>query len=161
MVNGYAYFSGCSINLGSASDYALSATSSPVWTAATSSSFLVGSTQQRVTFTTATSLGNTTVGPFTINTKIQTLGHYITWKMDGGPAAAGMTVQIWVYKKYSPLGKWTGPMLLTTRRANSSGVAYANISTGGILWLSVRPVLPATATMPAVWGQTSIGRWIR
>ncbi len=41
-VGGYAYFSGCSIDLGSASPYTLYATSSPVWTPATSSGFYVG-----------------------------------------------------------------------------------------------------------------------
>ncbi|MHB8460920.1 MAG: beta strand repeat-containing protein, partial [Candidatus Limnocylindrales bacterium] len=45
VVAGVATFSGCSINLASASYYTLSATSNPVWTAATSGSFLIGSTQ--------------------------------------------------------------------------------------------------------------------
>ena len=47
-VNGYAYFSGCSINIASASYYTLSATSSPVWTPATSSVFLIGGTNHLV-----------------------------------------------------------------------------------------------------------------
>ncbi len=41
-VNGYAHFSGCSINIASASYYTLGATSSPVWTAATSNAFYIG-----------------------------------------------------------------------------------------------------------------------
>ena len=51
VVNGVATFFGCSINAGSASAYTLTATSSPVWSPAASSGFLVGSTQHLV-FTT-------------------------------------------------------------------------------------------------------------
>jgi hypothetical protein len=45
VVNGVATFSGCSINVGSASAYTLSATSNPAWSAAVSNGFLVGATQ--------------------------------------------------------------------------------------------------------------------
>jgi hypothetical protein len=54
-VNGYAYFSGCSINLASASFYTLSATSSPAWTAATSGAFYIGGTANGATITLTTS----------------------------------------------------------------------------------------------------------
>jgi hypothetical protein len=51
VVNGVATFYGCSINLGSASYYTLSATSSPTWTPATSSAFYIG-TGTNLTFVT-------------------------------------------------------------------------------------------------------------
>ncbi|MBI2763886.1 MAG: hypothetical protein HYX54_09100 [Chloroflexi bacterium] len=111
--------------------------------------------------TTGTALGNTLTGPFTASTKIST-GGYITWRFDGGAAVAGKTIQIWAYKKVGLFtNPWSAPYLLTTRVANASGVAYANITSGSVIWLSIRPVLPATATTPAVWGSWSIGRWIR
>jgi len=109
---------------------------------------------------TGTALGNTMTGPFTAATKIST-GGYITWRFDGGAAAAGKTIQIWAYKKSSAFtNPWSAPYLLTTRVANASGVAFANINSHSVIWLSIRPVLPATATTPAVWGSWSIGRWI-
>ena len=52
LTNGYAYFSGCSINIGSASQYTLTATSSPVWTPATSSAFYVGGSSENLVFLT-------------------------------------------------------------------------------------------------------------
>lgn len=109
---------------------------------------------------TGTALGNTLTGPFTPATKIST-GGYITWRFDGGAAAAGKTIQIWAYKKVSAFtNPWSAPYLLTTRVANANGVAFANITSGSVIWLSIRPVLPATDTTPAIWGPWSIGRWI-
>jgi hypothetical protein len=110
--------------------------------------------------TTGTALGNTLTGPFTPESKIST-GGYITWRFDGGAAAAGKTIEIWAYKKVGLFtNPWSAPYLLTTRVANASGVAFANITSGSVIWLSIRPVLAATATDAAVWGSWSIGRWI-
>jgi len=110
--------------------------------------------------TTGSALGNTLTGPFTSSTKIST-GGYITWRFDGGVAMAGKTIEIWAYKKVGLFtNPWSAPYLLTTRVANASGVAFANITSGSVIWLSLRPVLPATATDAAVWGSWSIGRWI-
>ncbi len=108
---------------------------------------------------TTSALGNTTVGPFSFATKIQSRGGYITWRVDGGTHVANQVLQVWVYKKYSTHGRWYGPTLLTTRRANSNGVAYLNIRSGSVLWLSLRAKLPATGATAASWGPTSIGRW--
>ena len=109
---------------------------------------------------TGTALGNTLTGPFTPNTKIST-GGYITWRFDGGAAAAGKTIQIWAYKKTGlATNPWSAPYLLTTRVADANGIAYANIVSHSVIWLSIRPILPATATAPAIWGPWSIGRWI-
>jgi hypothetical protein len=52
VVNGVASFSGCSINLASASPYTLVATSVPVWTAATSAPFFIGTPTNHLAFTT-------------------------------------------------------------------------------------------------------------
>jgi len=108
---------------------------------------------------TTSALGNTTTGPFSSATKIQSRGGYITWRVDGGSAVANQLLEVWVYKKYSASGKWEGPTLLTTRRASSDGIAYLNIRSGSVLWMSVRPKLPSASTRPASWGPTSIGLW--
>ena len=160
VVNGVATFFGCSINLGSSSSYTLSATSSPAWTPATSSAFLIGTAPAFGFNLTGTALGNTLTGPFTPGTKISH-GGYITWRFDGGAAVAGQTIQIWAYKKTALFtNPWSAVYLLTTRVANASGVAYANITSHNVIWLSIRPVLPASGSTPAVWGPWSIGRWV-
>jgi hypothetical protein len=114
-----------------------------------------GPSPSGITFKTGAALGNTRVGPFVSATRIQHAPGYITWKMDGGLAAAGQTIKIYVARKTSALGRWTPFTILTTRRANAAGVIYANIRTGGVLWLSIRP------NLGSAWGPTSIGRWIR
>jgi hypothetical protein len=160
VVNGVATFFGCSINLGSSSYYTLSATSSPAWTPATSSAFLIGTAPAFGFNLTGTALGNTLTGPFTPGTKISH-GGYISWRFDGGAAVAGQTIQIWAYKKSALFtNPWSAVYLLTTRVANASGVAYANITSHNVIWLSIRPVLPASGSTPAVWGPWSIGRWV-
>ncbi len=109
---------------------------------------------------TGTALGNTLTGPFTPGTKISH-GGYITWRFDGGAALANQTIQIWAYKKSALFtNPWSAVYLLTTRVTNASGVAYANITSHSVIWLSIRPVLPASGSMPAVWGPWSIGRWV-
>ena len=138
----------------------LSATSSPAWTPATSSAFLIGTAPAFGFNLTGTALGNTLTGPFTPGTKISH-GGYITWRFDGGAAVAGQTIQIWAYKKTALFtNPWSAVYLLTTRVTNASGVAYANITSHSVIWLSIRPVLPASGSMPAVWGPWSIGRWV-
>ena len=47
------------------------------------------------------------VGPFVSATRIQHAPGYITWKMDGGPAAAGQIIKIYAARKTTALGKWT------------------------------------------------------
>ena len=108
-----------------------------------------------ITFETGAALGNTKVGPFLAATRIQHAGAYITWKMDGGLAAAGQIIKIYAARKTNALGRWTAFTLLTTRKANAAGVIYANIRAGGVLWLSIRP------NLGSAWGPTSIGRWIK
>ena len=110
---------------------------------------------------TGTSTERKLAGPFSSSTKIQKVGQYITWKMDGGPAIAGRTIQIWVAKKTSAHGTWSKWTLLATRRADATGAAYVSIITGNVQWMSIRPVLPAMATTTAAWGPSSIGRWVR
>jgi hypothetical protein len=106
-------------------------------------------------FKTGAALGNTRVGPFVSATRIQHAGGYITWKMDGGPATAGQIIRIYAARKTTALGRWTAFTLLTTRKADAKGVIYANIRTGGVLWLSIRP------NLGSAWGPTSIGRWTK
>jgi len=109
---------------------------------------------------TGTALGNTLTGPFTPWTKISH-GGYITWRFDGGAAVAGKTIQIWAYKKSALFtNPWSAVYLLTTRVANASGVAYANITSHSVIWLSIRPFLPASGSTPDTWGPWSIGRWV-
>jgi hypothetical protein len=108
-----------------------------------------------ITFKTGAALGNTSVGPFLPATRMQHASGYITWRMDGGLAAAGQIIKIYAARKTTALGRWTAFTLLTTRKANAAGVIYANIRSGTVLWLSIRP------NLGSAWGPTSIGRWIK
>ena len=99
VVNGYAYFSGCSINAASTSQYTLSATSNPTWTSATSAGFYVGGAQSTVALSRASAIGVTTSGPYSLSTKVVRKGAYITIKITTSPAMAGADIGIWVAKK--------------------------------------------------------------
>jgi hypothetical protein len=132
-VNGYAYFSGCSINLGSASPYTLTATSSPVWTPATSSAFYVGSSLSAVTIASDTAIGQTTTG-FSRATKIVRPGTWITVRFQTSPALAGRTLGVWIAKKTN--GVWGAFSPHASITTNSLGVAYYQYRTSSTVWES-------------------------
>ena len=95
-----------------------------------------------VAFRTGTALGYyTKTGPFLSSTKVQHVGGYVTWKMDGGAAAAGRTITIYLRKKSTSSGPWGPWKVLVTRKANAAGVVYASVRSQRVAWVSVRPVL--------------------
>jgi hypothetical protein len=132
-VNGYAYFTGCSINLGSAGAYTLYATSNPSWTAATSSGFYVSSTQAAVTISSDTAVGQVTSG-FSRATKIVRPGTWITVRFQTSPTLAGRTLGIWIAKKTN--GVWGAFSPHASITTNSSGVAYYQYRTTSTVWQS-------------------------
>ena len=132
-VNGYAYFSGCSIDLGSASAYTLTATSSPAWTAATSNGFYVGSSQASVTIASDTAIGQATSG-FSRATKIVRPGTWITVRFQTSPALAGRTLGVWIAKKTG--GVWGAFSPHASITTNSLGVAYYQYRTSSKVWQS-------------------------
>jgi hypothetical protein len=132
-VNGYAYFTGCSINLGSASAYTLYATSNPSWTAATSGGFSVSSTQAAVTIASDTAVGQVTSG-FSRATKIVRPGTWITVRFQTSPTLAGRTLGVWIAKKTN--GVWGAFSPHASITTNSSGVAYYQYRTTSTVWQS-------------------------
>ena len=132
-VNGYAYFTGCSINLGSASAYTLYATSNPSWTAAASGGFYIGGTQAAVTIASDTAIGQTTSG-FSRATKIVRPGTWITVRFQTSPALAGRTLGVWIAKKTN--GVWGAFSPHASITTNSSGVAYYQYRTSSTVWES-------------------------
>ena len=118
-VNGYAYFSGCSINLGSASYYTLYATSSPSWTAATSSAFYITSSRASVTLTDAIAAGvNKGTSGFGTASVSVPANKYVTVLVRTSPNLSGSTVQVWVKSKT------VGWHALTTRLVASDGTVH-------------------------------------
>jgi hypothetical protein len=134
-VNGYAYFTGCSINLASASYYTLYATSSPAWIAATSGAFYIGGTASRIVVTIAsdTAVGQTTTG-FSRATKIVRPGTWITVRFQTSPTLAGRTLGVWIAKKTN--GVWGAFSPHASITTNSSGIAYYQYRTSSTVWES-------------------------
>lgn len=126
VVNGIASFFGCSINIGSASLYSLSATSNPAWTPATSSGFTISPVLQPVVLLDAIAPGvnRGTVG-FGTASVVVPRGGYVTLLGSIGPNLPGVTVQVWTRTK---TGDWR---LLTSRVAAADGTVhlFARITT--------------------------------
>ena len=119
VVNGVASFFGCSINAGSPSVYALTATSSPAWSPAASNGFLIGSTIQRVVITDRIAAGvNRGTTGFTTSILVVPRGSWITVLGTTSPNLSGSVVQIWTRTK---TGAWH---LLTSRRAARDGTIH-------------------------------------
>jgi hypothetical protein len=90
-------------------------------------------------------LGATQLGSFTIATKVQKVGKYVTFRFDFGVAAAGKTFEIWGATKTG--NDWSAFTKVTARVANASGVVYYYIRQGSATWKSYR----------AFWSEG--GRW--
>ncbi len=119
VTNGIAAFSGCSINIGSTSSYALSATGTPAWTPATSSPFLVSASLARLTITDAIARGvNRGTSGFGTSSVVVAPNAYITILATTSPSLVGASLQIWVKSKTSD---WH---LVTTRRVASDGTMH-------------------------------------
>ena len=159
VVNGYASFAGCSINLASPSAYTLSATSSPAWTPATSSAFSISGARTAVTLTRTSAFGVTTSGPFSLSTKVVRKGAYITIVITTSPALAGADIGIWIARK-GPNGVWSSFSPHTGRIANSQGVVYYYYKAGSIVWLSFVARFYGDATHAPAWSASVQARWI-
>jgi hypothetical protein len=146
VVNGYASFSGCSINIGSGSVYTLTATSNPAWTPATSSAFYVTTTSQTsLAISASSALGLKPTSGFTTSTpKYTTVGKYVTWKFNGGSALAGQRVNVLLATRVA--GVWGLPKYLKSAWADGTGIvtfARALSSAGAI---NVRIQWPGSST---------------
>lgn len=104
--------------------------------------------------TAATRLGVTQVGAFTTSTKVQTVGRYVTYRLDFGVAAAGRAVQIWGATKTG--NDWSAFTVVTTRTANASGVVYYYIRQNSATWRSYRGFW----VTGGAWTPARQARWI-
>ena len=144
-VNGYAYFSGCSINLASASSYTLYATSSAAWTPATSNAFYVTGTRPALAISASSALGlNPTSGYTSSTPKYATVGKYVTWEFIGGTALAGQRVNVMVATRVG--GVWGLPKYLKSAWANSSGIVTFARSLSSAGAINVRIQWPGNTT---------------
>jgi hypothetical protein len=145
VTSGAASFYGCSINVASSGYYTLGASSSPVWTAATSSAFYVTGLRPSLAISVSSSLGLKPLTGYTTATpKTTTVGKYVTWKFTGGAALVGQRVNVMVAKRVN--GVWGLPAYLKSAWADANGlVTFAwTLNTAGAI--NVRVQWPGNAT---------------
>ena len=113
-------------------------------------------TAAAVTITAATALGLPPhQGPWSISTKVQSRGNYVTWQFNGGSSLSGKLVQIWIARKNSA-GGWSSFAVLTSRLANSAGVANFSWRSSTAAWVSVRAYSADTGS----WSPARQARWV-
>ena len=119
VVNGLATFFGCSISAGSPNPYTLSATSSPVWSPATTAPFTISPKTQPEVLTDgiATGVNGGTTG-FVTASLVVPRGGSITLLGRTSPSLVGAVVQIWTRTK---TGVWH---VLTARVAATDGTIH-------------------------------------
>jgi hypothetical protein len=155
VVNGYAYFTGCSINIGSASPYTLAATSSPTWTPATSSPFYVSGAMATVTLAGSSAGGASATSGFSTSTKIIKVGQSITIRVQSSPLlAAGTKLGVWVAVKGSN-GAWGVYKPHASVTTDSTGTAYYTYKIGSKAWLAFRLYFGGNATYAPTWSYPS------
>ncbi|MBF6604782.1 MAG: hypothetical protein IVW53_04280 [Chloroflexi bacterium] len=93
-------------------------------------------------------------GPWSTATKLPVRGQYVTWQFNGGSSQAGKLIQIWFARKNSA-GGWGAFTLLTSRLANSAGVANFWWKSSTPAWVSVRAYSATTGT----WSAAVQARW--
>ena len=98
-----------------------------------------------LTGTNGSQLGLSHSGTFTTATKIQTLNHYVTWKLSFGAAASGQSAAIWVATKKAD-GTWTAFTKLTGRIVDSAGNAYFSWRSSTAKWISVKGIAGTVGT---------------
>jgi hypothetical protein len=144
-VNGYAYFTGCSINLASASSYTLYATSSAAWTPATSNSFYVTGTRPSLAIAPVSALGLKPASGYTSSTpKYATVGKYVTWKIMGGAPLAGQRVNVMVATKAN--GVWGLPKYLKSAWADANGIVTFAWTSKTAAAVNIRVQWPGSST---------------
>ena len=87
-------------------------------------------------------------GPYTPETKVTSIGRYVTWQADLGAAAAGRTVGVMVATR-SAGGSWSGFTRLTSRTADALGVVTFSRRETQARWLSIRFEIDGTLTSAA------------
>ncbi len=153
-VGGYAYFTGCSINLASASYYTLTATSSPAWTPATSSAFYVSGAQTTPTLTASSALGASATSGFSTPTKIIKVGQSITIRVTSNPQLAGARLGVWIAVKGSN-GTWGAYKPHASVTMDSTGTVYYTYKIGSKAWLAFRLYYGGSTTYAPAWSYPS------
>jgi hypothetical protein len=154
VVNGYATFSGCSIDIASSSAYTLSATGYPAWTPATSTAFSVSVPEApRLT---AASAGGTDTGTsgFSTVTKLLKIGQSITIRVQTSPQLAGTTLGVWIAKKGSN-GTWGAFTPHASVTTDATGTAYYTYTFGSRAWLAFRFYSGGGAASAPAWSNPS------
>jgi len=98
-----------------------------------------------VSGTNGSHLGLSHSGAFTTATKIQTLNHYVTWRLSFGAAASGQSAAIWIATKRSD-GTWGAFVKVTGRVVDSSGNAYFSWRSATRKWVSVKGIAGSVGT---------------
>ena len=146
-VNGYAYFTGCSINMASSSYYTLSATSSPAWTPATSNALYVTSSviKTALAISASSALGLRPSSGYSSSTpKYTAVGKYVTWQFAGGSVLAGQRVNVLVATRTG--GVWGLPKYYKSLWADASGVVTFPRALSSAGAINVRIQWPGNST---------------
>jgi hypothetical protein len=98
-----------------------------------------------ITGTNGSHLGLSQSGSFTSATKIQSLNHYVTWKLSFGSVHSGQSAGIWIATKNSA-GVWSAFTKLTGRTIDASGNAYFHWRSSTAKWISIKGVVSTTGT---------------
>jgi hypothetical protein len=147
VTSGVATFSGCSINLSSASAYTLGATSSASYTAATSSAFSITGVLPKLTISVVSAPGNKPTSGYTTKTpKTVAVGTYVTWRFGGGSTIAGQRVNVKVARKVN--GVWGNPVYYKSLWADQFGVVRFPYKSNSATAINVRVEWPGNTS----WG---------
>ena len=115
-------------------------------------------TDAGVSFTAGTTYGVTTSSLFTTQTKVTTVGKYITWQFSGGPALAGKRIEIWAATQVGT-DPWSAFTNRTARIADASGNAYFHLRSSTATWVSARAYFPGDETTAPAWSPTRLARY--
>jgi hypothetical protein len=115
-------------------------------------------TDTGISLTAGTAQGVTTSSLFTAQTKVTTIGKYVTWQFSGGPALAGRRVEIWAATQVGT-EPWSAFTNRTARIADASGNAYFYLRSSTATWVSVRAHYPGDEATAAAWSPTRLARY--
>ncbi len=110
------------------------------------------------TLSAGTAQGATTSGPFTTQSKVTTVGRYVTWQFSGGPALAGKRVEIWTATQVGT-APWSAFTSRTARIADASGDVYFYLRSATATWVSARAFYPGDEVTAAIWSPTRLARY--
>lgn len=107
----------------------------------------------------ASALGNTRIGPFSQDTKVQRLGGYITFRLSFGPEFAGKTVLVTRAVRGVPFRGWGSFFGGTLRIADGNGDVYYSFRSRTPAWISVRGFIAPSGGDGAAISRACQGRW--